>query len=408
MALFTKETTIIFPLVVLFYLFFINKNKTNKVQIIGLIVCWLIVFINWYTLRIAARIAPFASPLKVVKNLFSDFWIVLFYFGKIFWPFNLGFGPLKPDVSILPGIISVLLLLDIIILFSNRNWKIVIFGFLWFGLFIIPTLVYHPKVVIHIPYYEHRIYVPMIGIVILLSCMTFSKKIIFPKLLIPIFLGSVIVLFVCMSHHLTYHFQNFLTLRQYAAESSPHDRWLYNSIDRMRLPLSLKEQIQTYKIRSDASPIDLEVDDSIKNCRQTRDILKILEIKLKDNPSNRELLHALAIAKFARGFFVESERLFISAKALDPQNANIPFNLGILYYDSRRYNQSEQEWLSAVKLDPAFGDAYLDLSYLYYQQGQFDLAWNNCQQGLKHGADVPSSLVQEIASKRGTKKAGTN
>jgi tetratricopeptide (TPR) repeat protein len=399
-ALFTKETTIIFPLVLLFYVFFIHKDNSNAVQIIGLIVCWIIVSINWYILRDAAQIAQFTSPLKVAKNLFSDLWIVFFYFGKILWPLNLAFGPLETDINILPGLLTTLFLLAIIVLSTDRNWKIIFFGLLWFGLCLIPSFVYNlNKIEFHILYYEHRIYVPMIGIVILLSSLTFTRKTNFSKSLILILLGLVIVFFSWKSYYHTFHFQNFLTLRQYAAETSPHNRLLYSSIERMSLPSSLKQQIRSYRIPSDAPPIDVEIGTSIKNCRRTRDILGNLENKLKNEPSNRELLHSLAIVNYARGFFVKAEELFLYAKTLDSKNANISYNLGILYYDAYRYKQSEQEWLSAVKLNPIFGDAYLNLAYLYYQQGQFDQAWNNCQQALKQGIDVPGNLIQEIESK---------
>jgi hypothetical protein len=399
-ALFTKETVIIFPLVLLFYIFIVHKDKANTTQIIGLIVVWIVVFVNWYILRIAAQIAQFTSPLRVIKNLFSDLWIVFFYFGKIFWPVDLTFGPLYPDINILPGILSTLFLLSIIIISKNRNWKMLLFGILWFGLLLIPTFIYHPyKVDIHIPYYEHRIYVPMIGIVILLSSLTFTKNIHLLKRLIPYLLGIVIVFLVWKSYSQTLHFQNFITLRQYSAETSPHDVWLYSSIERMSLPLSLKQQIQNYQIPLNAPVIDIEAGDSTKNCRRTRDILETLENRFKKDSSNKELIHELAIVNYARGFFIRAEELFLFAKKLDPQNADIPYNLGILYYDAHRYRQTELEWLLSLKLNPSFGNSYINLTYLYYEQGEFVKAWTNCQLALKQGIIVPNSLIREIKSK---------
>jgi len=399
-ALFTKETTIVFPLILLFYIFAIYKDKANTTHIIGLIVIWIVVFVNWYLLRIAAQIAQFTSPLRVIKNLVSDLWIVFFYFGKIFWPIDLTFGPLQPDINILPGILSTLFLLSIIIYSKNRNWKMLLFGILWFGLFLIPTFIYHSnKVDYHIPYYEHRIYVPMIGIVILLSSLTFTKKINLLKRLIPFLLTIVIVFLGWKSYRQTLHFRNFITLRQYSAETSPHDVWLYSSIERMSLPLSLKQQIQNYQIPLDAPVIDVEANDSTKNCSRTRDILEILESKFINDSSNKELMHALAIVNYARGFFIRAEELFLSAKKIDPQNADIPYNLGILYYDAHRYKQTELEWLLSLNLNPSYGNAYLNLAYLYYEQGEFVKAWTNCQLALKQGMTVPTGLIKEIKNK---------
>jgi len=399
-ALFTKETTVVYPLVLLFYILIIHKDKAHINQIIGLVIAWIVVFVEWYILRNTAQIAHLTEPLRVFWNLFSDLWIVFFYIGKIFWPVDLAFGPLKSDLNIIPGILSTLFLLGIIIYSKNRNWKIISFGALWFSLLLIPTFVYHPNVVDnHIPYYEHRIYVPMIGIFILLSSLTFGKRNILLNKLIPYFLGIVIIFLGWKSYHQTYRFQNFLTLRQYSAETSPHDKVLYSMIERMSLPLPLKEQIQNYKIPFDAPLMDVQTDELSKTCRRTRDILETLEKKYKVDPSNKELIHALAIVNYARGFFVRAEKLFIDAKELDPNNADIPYNFGIFYYDAHRHRQTESEWLLSLRLNPSLGNAYLNLAYLYYEQGDYEKAWTNCQLALKQGTIVSNELIKEIKSK---------
>jgi protein O-mannosyl-transferase len=398
LALFTKETAIFFPFVLLLYIFIVYKEKANKIQIIGLIIAWIIVFINWYILRIAAQITRFSSPLEVIKNLFSDLWIVFFYFGKIFWPVDLTFAPQYSDIHILAGVLSAIFLLGIIFISDNCNRKILLFGIIWFGFLLIPSFIYHPnKLGIHIPYYEHRIYVPMIGIFILLSSLTFTKKIHLFKKLIPYLLTVVIVFLAGKSYSQTLHFQNYLTLKQYAAKSSPHDRWLYNTIERMSLPLSLQQQIQNYKIPLDTAVID--AGDSTGNCKRIRDILETLESKFKNDASNKELAHMLAIVNYARGFLIRAEELFHSAKILDPQNDEIPYNLGILYYDAHFYKQTELEWLLSLKLNPSFGNAYINLVYLYYEQGEFEKAWSNCQLALKQGIIVPDALIKAIKSK---------
>jgi tetratricopeptide (TPR) repeat protein len=167
----------------------------------------------------------------------------------------------------------------------------------------------------------------------------------------------------------------------------------------MSLPLPLKEQIQNYKIPFDAPLMDVQTDELSKTCRRTRDILETLEKKYKVDPSNKELIHALAIVNYARGFFVRAEKLFIDAKELDPNNADIPYNFGIFYYDAHRHRQTESEWLLSLRLNPSLGNAYLNLAYLYYEQGDFEKAWTNCQLALKQGTIVSNELIKEIKSK---------
>ncbi len=405
-SLFTKETTIIFPFLILFYYFVVLKDKVNTAQITAILAAWMVVCVNWYILREAAQITQIADHSRVVRNLFSDLWIIIFYLGKIFWPVDLTFGPLQPDINLVPGILSALFLLGMVVFSENRNWKIISFGILWFGVMLIPTFIYHTnKVDYHIPYYEHRIYVPMIGIFILLSSLTFTKKMRLVKTLIPYGAGILIVFLVWKSYSQTFHFQNFITLRQYSAESSPHDRWLYSTMERMSLPSSLMSQIHSFQIPLNASAIDVETNDSAKNCIRTRSILETLENRFKKDPSNKELVHSLAIVNYARGLFVRAEELFLFAKRIDPQNADIPYNYGIFNYDAHRPQKSEKEWLLSVKLNPSYGNAYLNLSYLYYEQCKFEEAWTNCQSALKHGITVPISFIKEIEKKvSGTRK----
>jgi protein O-mannosyl-transferase len=398
-ALFTKETTIVFPILLLFYIYSIYKGKSNTIQIIGLIAAWIIVFANWYILRIAAQITPISYPLRIIKNIISDLWIAFFYFGKIFWPVDLTFAPLSPDISILPGILSVLFLLIIIICSKNRDWKMILFGILWFGLLLVPTFTYQTnKVDFHIPYYEHRLYVPMIGIVILLSSLTFKKKISELKKYIPFLLGIILFLGLKSYYH-TFHFRSFITLRQYSAESSPHDKWLYSPIERMNVPVSLAQQLQNYRIPPDVSVIDIETNDSTKNCIRTRYIIETLEKRFKNDSTNKELVHSLAIVNYARGFFVRAEELFITAKRLDPENYNIPYNFGIFYYDAHRPGQAEKEWLLSLELNREFGNTYTNLAYLFYEQGEIVKAWTYCQLASKKGIIIYDGLLKEIKNR---------
>ena len=118
--------------------------------------------------------------------------------------------------------------------------------------------------------------------------------------------------------------------------------------------------------------------------------------EIKVNGNDAELHHALAIAYFARGLLLSSEKIFFAALREEPQNAIVPYNLGILYYSSYEGAKAEKAWQEALRLDPSMGNAHLNLSFLYYEEGQYRSAWDHCQKAMQLGTAIPVGLAEEI------------
>ncbi|MFH0990712.1 MAG: hypothetical protein V1799_11925 [bacterium] len=391
LAIFTKETAIFFPFLLLVYLVAIQSRRQNHVQVIPFIAGWCMIIVNWQLLRYLAKIAPLTDAGAVIKSTLSNLWIVFSYFGKIFWPFELSYAPVKQDISILPGIIAAALLLILVVRYSKNQWRMILFGILWFGLFLVPTFIHHPGKEYSVMYYEHRLYVPMIGIVLLLSTLSFIQQLRRVRILLPLFLGALILFFGWWSYRHTYHFQNFFTLRQYAAETSPHDILQYSPLERMSMPPLLSNLLQNYNCSSDTTQ-----DESKLHTARTRAIIEVLEQQLNVQPPSEENYHSLAIVYYGRGFLINAERFFQAAKTLDSNDAGVFNNLGILYFDGRRFREAEEEWLTATRIKPTDGNAYLNLTYLYYQQARYEDAWANYKQAVKFGMNVPYGLMAEI------------
>jgi tetratricopeptide (TPR) repeat protein len=83
----------------------------------------------------------------------------------------------------------------------------------------------------------------------------------------------------------------------------------------------------------------------------------------------------------------------------NPQDAIIPYNLGILYYSVHVKIKAGEAWQEALRLDPTMGNAHLNLSYLYYESGYYHSAWDHCQKAIQLGIAVPSILVSELRRK---------
>ena len=74
--------------------------------------------------------------------------------------------------------------------------------------------------------------------------------------------------------------------------------------------------------------------------------------------NNRALepLNLAGIIYFRMGEVDKSEMLFRKAVALDSANAAAHFNLGMVFWQGKRYNDAHTQWLSALAASPGDKD----------------------------------------------------
>jgi protein O-mannosyl-transferase len=392
LAMFTKESAIMFPFLALLYSFSLKRKKIFSLTTVLLLVGWGVILVNWYITRSAAQLAPIGDKLLAAKTVLLNLWIALFYFGKIFWPFNLAFAPIANDIHIITGIISVAFLSIAISLSERKDWKLIFFGVTWFVAFLVPTFFYDLAVVTPPKFYEHRVYIPFMGIVFVLLSLSCTKRIESFKRFLPfvfIFVFSVMGYFSFI--HI-FDFKNCITLSEYDAATSPNDPRRYNTITRMNIPKKLGQKISAlHRISqpSEESLTPMSKEDLWK-------IINDLKNELRSSHTDLELHYDLAIAYFARGLLLSSEENFLAAIQDKPQDAAVPYNLGILYYSAHERNKTEKAWLEVLRLDSTMGEAHHNLSVLYYESGQKELAWLHCQKAMQCGIQISPEFIKEI------------
>jgi len=167
-ALFTKETALFVPPAFLFLLstttFFNWKNKRSIIMY-GM---WSVAAIIWFIARSSATIKndpiQFAS---MAKSFVVRFPLAIQYLGKIILPFNLSVFPMMADTSYIFGFAAIAVLVALLYFSTERKMKIVFAGLAWFIFLLIPLFVL-PSV-LNDQDFEHRLYLPIIGILFILS-----------------------------------------------------------------------------------------------------------------------------------------------------------------------------------------------------------------------------------------------
>lgn len=192
-ALFTKESAVIMPFLCLAYNYFYDV-KIQKKEIKKSVVFSIVPIIIWYVFRFNAHILDTSVSIYATLKNICYLPVLL---GKTILPI---FPKVVSDYNSLAyplffGIFGVAACFVIYRFTAAEAKKKFLFGFTWFLLFIIPTMLAGDTIVSGNSFFEHRLYLPFAGLCICLSNLRIaSKKIKYFRisaLLFVLFLGII-------------------------------------------------------------------------------------------------------------------------------------------------------------------------------------------------------------------------
>jgi len=145
LALFTKESAIFVPFLIILYSLWFLKEKKFLARIWPvLFLGWGVIFTIWIYLRsIALSGSPLGgyNPVDLFKAIFTNSPAILLYLGKVILPFNLSTLPTLVDSTLIYGWVALFLILVLILVSKNKDWKLIIFGLGWFLAFLLPSFI---------------------------------------------------------------------------------------------------------------------------------------------------------------------------------------------------------------------------------------------------------------------------
>lgn len=303
LALFTKETAALLPALVILYFLIIEPSKISRPDKYLLFIGSLAAGIIWYLFR---RLALGSDPLAVdliLKSLPSSLPALFISVGKIIWPFNFSVLPILKDSSLIPGLIGLPVLAGVLFFSKEKRPAYLLYGAAWFLILIFPSFIrLNP---IDTPdFLEHRLYLPLIGFLIVLGEIDFVKNLDFSKRPIKIG-GALLLIFLAL---LTYNrladFSNRLDFWQAAVKNSPHS------------PLAHRN---------------------------------------------------LGVMYYFDGRLLEAENEYSQAIALNNHEPMVHNNLGVIYLNQKKFKEAEIEFNRELEINPGYDKALLNLADLKYR-----------------------------------------
>lgn len=166
LALFTKETAVIIPVILLALSIFVRHAAWRNW--LTLAVTWAGAVILWFIVRAGATLVKQEQSLQdLLKNGVERIPALIQYLGKIFFPFNLSVFPAISHITIWWGVPALAILVGLIVYSRSYFKPLTIIGLFWFLVFLGPVLIVPPS--LNDQVFEHRLYIPIVGILLMLS-----------------------------------------------------------------------------------------------------------------------------------------------------------------------------------------------------------------------------------------------
>ena len=322
LAVFTKEPAILFPFAAMFYLFVVSRERVLTSRTFVLVLGWTAIGLTWFLLRQSALAGSASGDELSLRAFLKNLPTLPTLLGKFILPWKLSGVATFDAVSIVAGTVFAMLLAIVLVTTRGLDVRLVSFGAIWFLLFLLPTFVVRMSIADdHFDYMEHRVYLPMIGLMIILMEGLRRKGIQFSGR--PAQIGITCLLLVLSARNVVYS-------------------------------------------------------------RSYRDALPFWEQAIRDNPARSNFHSVLAHLHYGRKDLERAAALFERAASLsvtnDPSNYR---NLGVVYGDLKRHDDVIPMFEKALAIDADRADVHYGLGRTYHARQQFDRALEHAVEAVR-------------------------
>lgn len=306
-ALLSKELAAVVPAACLAYSWLIDRRPTPRSRQAALIVGWGAGLAAWIMAR-KTFLHPVLSysaggiPRSVLTNLPA----LAIYWGKAFLPTHLSPYPVLADEPMIYGFIAAAALVLALWFSRPLDWRTSLWALGWFLLFLLPSFVYPDRSITPV-FFEYRLYLPMLGGLLLLAQIGPIKSFDLSR---PVHLGAaalILLVLSAISWADVGAYRDDLAAWRRAAQTSPHSAFVHRQ---------------------------------------------------------------LGVAYYFRKDYIDARTEYIEALRLEPDIAMAHNNLGVVYMDTGRMAEAEQEYLSELKINPGYQNALNNLDIVYKAEGR--------------------------------------
>jgi tetratricopeptide (TPR) repeat protein len=390
LAVFTKETAILFPVLLLFYYSFVLNEKINSKKSVLFFTAWMVIIALFFFLRskvITTTLSAGAIGIDAFINNLPTLPILLV---KAFIPVNLSTMPLFESSFVTLGDIVLLLLLIVVIKKALNKQFLPLLGYIWFLLLLAASLPFqlNDSKLLQ-AYSEQEVYLPLIGLIILLSYLLHEKLQQTSREVYTWF--SLLIVLICIPLSSVYSDSYKDSEAYFGRAAELNNPGAYTKRGEAYINSTPKDYVNALADFNSA----VEVSGGAY-ARAYYDLGRATADYLKN--------HQDAEADFTQAILLDStmidpyidradERLKLQnangavsdltkAETIDSTDSRIYYTFGKVYIGARNFPIAIEKYSKAIALDSYYTEAYTDRALAYYQLNDYPRAIQDCNKAI--------------------------
>ena len=414
-AMFTKETAITLPLMILLYeIVFLKKERRINWRYLSpflitiLIIPMTMLITKSVNFEDMHRMAEGAPNVSHKNYILTQFRALVTYIRLLFLPIkqNLDYDyPISRSLTE-PSTLSSLLFLTMILAIAVkllRKYRLISFGIFWFFLTLLPESGLVPiKDVI----FEHRLYLAMTGFSIFFVSLLYNIFARHSLTKLTILIIVIITSYSALTYRRNLVWKDEVSIWNDVIRKSPHKaRPYYNRgvayankhyPDKAILDFNKALEINPYyvsayynrgNIYSDRGNNDLAIPD--------------YDRAIMLNPADAKAYYNRGSVYFDKGRYDDAMLDFSKALSIEPTHAKAYNNRGIAYAIQGNYDQAIADLDKALDIDPRYAEAYNNRATAYCYKGNFDKSWKDIHKAMSLGFKVNPKFITQLKKASG-------
>ncbi|NQU67557.1 MAG: tetratricopeptide repeat protein [Candidatus Marinimicrobia bacterium] len=387
-ALLTKENAIVIPFLVIGLINFTKLSSQAKIQK-SIYVIWGVLTGVWFFFQ-RSLVNEYAvtdfSHLPTSFYHFISAWI--FNSGKLIFPVYQAILPTSSDTPVLPFLIMVIVFIMVVLYLGLSNKRLFYFGLFWCGTFLLIPTIWSSIDKIG-EYYEHRLYLPLIGFLIMVSSISLQKIPVKLRTLLPLSLLFIVLFaFSYKIDRRSHLYVDKLTFAEACVKESPNHARSYKLLGTALSELGRhSEAIQNFDISIEMYPKD---EDTYYNRGSSYFILGNFSEAIQDysraiqiKPVHFAAYNNRGIVYGNMGEIEKAESDFNFVISQDPTNDKAYNNKGLNYYRIGKLPEALDCFSNAIKFNDNLEYAFNNRGQIYLDLDQLELAINDFNQAIQ-------------------------
>jgi len=378
-ALLTKETAAVFPVIFTLYLLLIDRKKLFSRRFLALGFSWIATITLWAVLLISAVHPRGGTYFKEMNTISENLIGLISYIGKAWLPFNLSVLPVPRDLSYLYGLAAILLITILLSFWGVGDRRRLIFGLIWFLILFLPTAVKTSDFTV---FFEHRLYIPLAGMLFVAAELKALQKIFGTRLFGPVAGLAIILGYGGLAFGYSSVYRDGLSFWGNAVGNSPHSYCAHGGLGQRYAEAGLTKSAETEFLKALAlNPGDPVSQGELGIIYMSQgDHAKAKThfwAALKSDPKLADIYNNLGHLYLQEDSLKEAERELNKALAINDKIPELQYNLGHLALKKGLAAQAQDAFEKALHLSPSPQRIYYDLGYLYLQRSELEKAEKN-------------------------------